>query len=603
MIDPNLSLDIGALRDGYRAGRFTPRDAVELVLARIAGQPDRKVWISVLPRERLLACADALAARDPKDLPLFGIPFAIKDNIDLAGMPTTAGCPEFAYTPKRSAFAVQRLIDAGAIPVGKTNLDQFATGLVGTRSPYGAGRNAFDSAYIAGGSSSGSAIATAVGQVAFALGTDTAGSGRVPAAFNNLVGVKPTRGLVSTRGVVPACRSLDCVSVFALTADDARAVLDVLAVFDAQEPFARRAPACPGSQLPAQGFRCGVPRADQLEFFGDREYARLFEASVQRLRDMGVAVREIDFAPFTRAARLLYEGPWVAERYLAVQSLLESRPEAFHPVTREIIAGGAAPRATDAFAAQYRLAELKRESEAVWAGVDVLLAPTAGTIHRIADVEADPIRLNSQLGHYTNFMNLLDLCAVAAPAGFRADGLPFGVTFIAPAFQDRALLAIADAWQRELGLELGATGTPLPPPRHAAHVTPDDRVLVAVCGAHMTGLPLNHQLTARGGQLRARTRTAPCYRLYALPGGAPQRPGLVRARDGGHIEVEVWELPLEHFGGFVAAIPTPLGIGKLELENGQWVSGFLCEAHATRTAADITETGSWRAYLTAAGNG
>lgn len=603
MIDANQSLDIGTLLDGYLTGHFTPREVVDLVLARIAEQPDRKAWIAVLPRERLYACADALAARDPKELPLFGIPFAIKDNIDLAGTPTTAGCPDYAYTPERSAFAVQRLIDAGAIPIGKTNLDQFATGLVGTRSPYGAGRNAFDNEYISGGSSSGSAIATAVGQVSFALGTDTAGSGRVPAAFNNLVGVKPTRGLVSTRGVVPACRSLDCVSVFALTADDARAVLEVLAVFDASEAFARRVPACPDTQVPTQGFRCGVPRADQLEFFGDREYARLLEASVRRLRDMGVAVHEIDFAPFLQAARLLYEGPWVAERYLAVQSLLESRPEAFHPVTREIIAGGAAPRATDAFAAQYRLAELKRESEAVWAEVDVLLTPTAGTIHRIAEVEADPIRLNSQLGHYTNFMNLLDLCAVAVPAGFRADGLPFGVTFIAPAFQDRALLDIADTWQRELGIELGATGTPLPPPRHAAHTTPDDRVLVAVCGAHMTGLPLNHQLTARGGQLRARTRTAPCYRLYALPGGTPQRPGLVRARHGKRIEVEVWEVPTERFGSFVAGIPTPLGIGKLELEDGQWVPGFLCEAHATQSATDVTEFGGWRAYLNAAVSG
>jgi allophanate hydrolase len=603
MIDPHQSLDIGTLLDGYRAGRFTPREVVELVLARIADQPDRKAWITVLPRERLFTYADALAARNPNELPLFGIPFAIKDNIDLADIPTTAGCPDYAYMPEQSAFAVQCLIDAGAIPIGKTNLDQFATGLVGTRSPYGAGRNAFNGEYISGGSSSGSAIATAIGQVAFALGTDTAGSGRVPAAFNNLIGVKPTRGLVSTRGVVPACRSLDCVSVFALTAADARAVLDVLAVFDSAEPFARRAPACLESQVPAQGFRCGVPRADQLEFFGDREYARLFAASVERLRDMGADIREIDFVPFLQAARLLYEGPWVAERYLAVQSLLETKPDAFHPVTRAIIAGGAAPRALDAFAAQYRLAELKRASEAVWSTVDVLFTPTAGTLYRIAEVEADPVRLNSNLGHYTNFMNLLDLCAVAVPAGFRSDGLPFGVTFIAPAFQDRPLLGIAVKWQHEFGLTLGATGKPLPPPRHVAHAAAAESVLVAVCGAHMTGLPLNHQLTSRGGQLHARTRTAPCYRLYALPGGSPQRPGLVRARHGKRIEVEVWELPMERFGSFVAGIPTPLGIGKLELEDGQWVPGFMCEAHATLTATDITDLGGWRAYLNTPASG
>lgn len=596
MIDANQSLNIHALHSGYAAGRFTPREVVELVLARIAEQPDRHAWISVLPRERLLAYADALGKFDPERSPLYGIPFAIKDNIDLAGTPTTAACPDFAYTPTQSAYAVQRLIEAGAIPIGKTNLDQFATGLVGTRSPYGACENAFNRDYISGGSSSGSAVAVAVGQASFALGTDTAGSGRVPAAFNNLVGLKPTRGLVSTRGVVPACRSLDCVSVFALCAADTRDVLDVLSHFDIEEPFARRAPVCPEGQLPAQGARIGIPRDDQLKFFGDSEYAYLFLNSVERMRELGAAVRAIDFGPFLDAARLLYEGPWVAERYLAIRELLERWPESLYPVTREIIAGGNKPSALDAFSASYRLAELKRAGETVWNDVDMLITPTAGTVYRIDAVNADPVRLNSNLGYYTNFMNLLDLCAVAVPAGFRGDGLPFGITLCAPAFQDNALLEFAMLWQRTHTYTLGATGATLPV-RECAQQRPDTHAQVAVCGAHMSGLALNHQLTERGGRLLARTRTAPCYRLYALPGGPPQRPGLVRASLGARIEVEVWDVPLEAFGSFVAAIPAPLGIGKLELEDGRWVSGFLCEEHATHAATDITALGGWRAYL------
>ena len=596
MIDTNQSLDINALRSGYTAGHFTPREVIELVLARIAVQPDRHAWIDVLPRERLLAYADALSAHDIKELPLYGIPFAIKDNIDLAATPTTAGCPNFAYTPEQSAYAVQRLIDAGAIPIGKTNLDQFATGLVGTRSPFGACENAFNRDYIAGGSSSGSAVSVAVGQVSFSLGTDTAGSGRVPAAFNNLVGVKPTRGLVSTGGVVPACRSLDCISVFTLCAADARAVLEVLAHFDANEPFARREPTCNETQLPTQGMRCGVPRADQLEFFGDAEYARLFATSIAQMRALGADVREVDFSPFLAAARLLYEGPWVAERYLAIREVMEQRPQSVFPVTRDIIAGGNQPSALDAFNASYRLAELKRASEAVWSQVDVILTPTAGTIYRIDKVNIDPVRLNSNLGYYTNFMNLLDLCAVAVPAGFRNDGLPFGITLCAPAFQDNALLEIANTWQQAHAYTLGSTSVALPayawPHPHA-----NKYVQVAVCGAHMSGLPLNHQLTERGGQLLARTRTSPGYRLYALPGGTPQRPGLVRATRGARIEVEVWDVPLETFGSFVAAIPAPLGIGKLELEDGRWVCGFLCEEHATHAATDVTHLGGWRAYL------
>jgi allophanate hydrolase len=340
-----------------------------------------------------------------------------------------------------------------------------------------------------------------------------------------------------------------------------------------------------------------VPRAAQLEFFGDSAAQQLFATSVEQLRALGGTIVEIDFAPFLDAARLLYEGPWVAERYLATRELIEQQPEAMLPVTRQIIEAGAKPSALDAFNASYRLAELKRHSETVWSEIDVILTPTAGTIYRIDEVNADPIRLNSNLGYYTNFMNLLDLSAVAIPTGFRPDGLPFGVTLIAPAFQDQALLDLADTVQRAQNLSLGASDNSLPPPRFKTAATGSKFVQVAVCGAHMSGLPLNNQLSDRDARLVARTRTAPGYSLYALPGGTPQRPGLVRTSRGKRIELEVWEMPVENFGSFVAGIPSPLGIGKLELEDGSWVPGFLCEAHAVEQAINITHLGGWRAYL------
>jgi allophanate hydrolase len=598
MLAQDQSFDLGTLRAGYRAGRFTPADVVETVFERISTRNGRGIWIECLTRTHVRSFVDALAQRDPDDLPLFGVPFAIKDNIDLDGVPTTAACPAYTYIPDRSATVVQRLIDAGAIPVGKTNMDQFATGLVGTRSPYGVCRNAFDLESISGGSSSGSAVAVALGLVSFALGTDTAGSGRVPAALNNLVGLKPTRGLLSTRGVVPACRTLDCVSVFAMTADDAGAVFDVAGGFDAADPYSRSLPAGATPAFATPRLRIGVPAAEQLAFFGDVANEELFAAAVSRAAALGAEVVEIDFAPFRDAASLLYEGPWVAERHLVVRSLLETLPDEILPVTRAIIAAGATPSAADAFAAEYRLAELRRASEATWQSVDVVLTPTVGTTYRIAEVEAEPIRLNSTLGYYCNFMNLLDLSAIAVPAGFRPDGLPFGVTLFAPAFSDRALLELGARWQAEFGLPLGATGLALPPRSPVSPRVPAGMVDVVVCGAHLEGLPLNHQLTERGGRLVARTRTAPCYRFYALAGGPPFRPGLVRCAEGGTgIAVEVWRLPVARFGSFVAGIPAPLGIGKVELEDGRLVSGFLCEDHAVAGAEDITELGDWRKFL------
>ncbi len=600
MLSRDQSLAVGTLLEAYRQERCTPGEILELVLSRIAAQRHRHIWISCLSRQQLQPYVEALAGKSPDELPLYGIPFAIKDNIDLAGLPTTAACPDYAYEPEQHAFVVQRLIEAGAIPIGKTNLDQFATGLVGTRSPYGACENSFDPDYIAGGSSSGSAVCVALGQVSFALGTDTAGSGRVPAAFNNLIGVKPSRGLLSTRGVVPACRSLDCVSVFALECSDARRVLQCCTEFDAQDAFARPEPvALPGFN--PQRFRFGVPRPGQLEFFGSAADESLFDQALQRLQALGGEHVNIDFEPFLAAARLLYEGPWLAERYAAVGAFVEARPDAAHPVTRTIIARGKQGSAVDAFEAQYRLMECRRASENAWQQVDLIVTPTAGTIYRIDAVEADPVRLNSNLGYYTNFMNLLDLCAVAVPAGFKHDGLPFGVTLVGEAFADAALLALAERLQRAAGLPMGATGHPLPAAGDAfacaAGVVP-----IAVCGAHLSGLPLNPQLTERGAWLLQQTRTAAGYRLYALAGGPPQRPGLVRAAGGAAIEVEVWALPREQVGGFLQLIPAPLGLGKVELEDGRWVSGFICEPCAIAGAEEVTRWGGWRDYL-ASGKG
>ena len=592
------SLTLADLGAAYRERRTTPSAVVEELLARIAAHADHGIWITLLPRERVLGAAELLAARNPASLPLYGVPFAIKDNIDLAHVATTAACEAFAYTPPHSATVVQRLIDAGAIPIGKTNLDQFATGLVGTRSPYGVCRNSFDPQYISGGSSSGSAVAVALGLVSFALGTDTAGSGRVPAAFNNLIGLKPTCGRLSSHGVVPACRTLDSVSVLALTAEDAALICRIAEGFDVHDPYSRRA-AQPArlAEFEHGPFRFGVPGPEQLQFFGNDDYARLFAGAVAQLERLGGQSVAIDFAPFLETAQLLYQGPWVAERYVVIEPLLKSNPDAVLPVTRQIIGGGAAPSAADAFRAQYRLQELRRVTEQAWQQIDVLLTPTAATTYRIAEVQADPVRLNTQLGIYTNFVNLLDLAAVAVPAGFTGAGLPFGVTLVAPAWSDYLLLRLAARLHRSNPATLGALPIALGPAPAFDWPALTDGIAVAVCGAHLQGLPLNHQLLERGAVLLERTVTAPSYRLYALPGGPPDRPGLVRvATQGAAIEVEVWSVPSAAFGSFVADIPAPLAIGKLTLADSREVSGFLCESHAVIHAQDISAFGGWRAY-------
>jgi allophanate hydrolase len=455
---------LATLRRQYLERRLTPTQLVETVEGRLQAAGDDAVWISRVPGESLREAASAVEQRAARDgiesLPLYGIPFAVKDNIDVAGLPTTAACPAFAYMPARSATAVERLLEAGALLVGKTNLDQFATGLSGTRSPYGVPRNPFGADFIPGGSSSGSAVAVATGLVSFALGTDTAGLGRIPAAFNNIVGLKSTRGLVSAAGVVPACRSLDCVSIFALSVADAAAVLDAAAGVDAADPFSRPAPAGFAATVPAspQHFVFGVPRPADLRFFGNAEGARLFAQAIRRLEQLGGSAVEIDYSPFAASGELLYGGPWVAERTAALGDFLDTHAQALLPATREIIGGGTRFSAVDAFRALYRLEELRAATRAAWKAIDFLLVPTAGTIYRLSEIEAEPIALNDNLGYYANFVNLLDLAAIAVPGGFDAAGLPAGVTLIAPAWQDMRIAAVAARFHAVSDLPLGATG-------------------------------------------------------------------------------------------------------------------------------------------------
>jgi allophanate hydrolase len=600
----SLSLEMSSLAEQYAAGTLRPVDVIEEVLARIAARGDDGVWINLMPRDTLLSEARRVERRRTagEPLPLYGLPFAVKDNIDVAGLPTTAACPAYATTPHAHAPVVARLIAAGAICLGKTNLDQFASGLVGVRSPYGIPRNPFDERYIVGGSSSGSAVAVAVGLASFALGTDTAGSGRVPAAFNNIVGLKPTRGVLSATGVVPACRSLDCVSVFALTVEDAARAADVARGYDESDPFSRREADdlrfAPGPRPPH--FRFGVPGKDALEFHGDSGAAALYAQAVGHLQALGGTPVEIDFAPFRRAAALLYDGPFVAERLVTAARILAEHPEAIVPPVRAILEAATRIDGRAVFEGQHRLEALRRRAAAVLAGIDFLLVPTTPTIYRIDEIEAEPRKLNANLGAYVNFVNLLDLAAVAVPAGFRPNGLPAGVTLIGPAGRDAALAEFAASLHRATSTKMGATGHPLPPLAPPAEAPVTDAIEIAVVGAHLSGEPLNPQLTTLGGRLVRATRTAPVYRLYALPNTTPPKPGLVRTNgEGAAIEVEVWALSPAAFGGFVSRIPAPLAIGKLELEGGARVAGFLCEPIAVAGAEDISAHGGWRAFLKA----
>jgi len=603
MVGRVTSLDIASLRRAYRERHLSPSEVVAAVYARIGLAGDDKVWIAQVPRERAAARAAALAGDEAaRRLPLYGIPFAVKDNIDVAGMPTTAACPAFAYTPDVSAAAVKRLEAAGAILIGKTNLDQFATGLVGVRSPYGVPRNPFDADYIPGGSSSGSAVAVASGMVSFALGTDTAGSGRVPAAFNNIVGLKPTRGLVSTGGVVPACRSLDCVSVFALTVPDAMDVLACAAGVDETDPFSRPAPAGWRATTPAAGcsFRFAVARPADRRFFGNDDAATLYDAAIGRLASLGGTAVPIDLSPWFEAAELLYAGPWIAERSAALGRFLTERGGNMLAVTRDIIGAGLNASAVDAFNGQYRLRALAQQCAKVWRDTDCLLLPTAGTIFTLAEVTAHPVQRNSELGTYTNFANLLDLSAIAVPAGRLSSGLPFGVSLFAPAFHEPLLAALGHAFHRATGLMLGATGAQQPE-ASLDPTPPFPRLPIAVFGAHMEGLALNHQLRTLGARLAGPCQTAPRYRMYRVPGAGPARPGMVKVAEGGvALAGEIWDVPVEAVGAFLAGIAPPLGLGTVELDGGRTVKGFICEPAGVAGAEDISRHGGWRSYLAAA---
>jgi allophanate hydrolase len=615
-----LIRDIASMRDAYRAAATSVPAVVEALLAMLAARGDDPVWIERESDAALRARAAELAALDAgavTALPLYGIPFAVKDNIDVAGRTTTAACRAFAHRADETARAVQRLLDAGAIYVGKTNLDQFATGLVGVRSQYGVPANTFNADYVPGGSSSGSAVAVAAGLVSFALGTDTAGSGRVPAAFNNIVGLKPTRGLISNHGLLPACRSLDCIAVFALGCADAQTVLNVVAGHDPADPWSRAQPAsAPAADRYSAAFRFGVLAPAQREFFGDQQAAAGYARAIESLRALGGTAVEFDYAPFAETAALLYQGPWVAERYAAIRAFIEARPEALHPVTRQITESARNYSAVDAFEAQYRLQALRARCETAWRGaaaaqtgtasldLDLLLLPTAATIYTRAAVEAEPVLLNTRLGYYTNFVNLLDLSAVAVPAGLREDGLPFGVTLLAPAFHDAALLALGSRLHAAGSRTTGAFGLPVPtaaPLAGAAPASPAGAIAIAVVGAHLSGMPLNHQLTSRGARLIEATHTAAQYRLFALAGTVPPKPGLARTdADGAAIEVEVWELDAAGFGAFTAEVPPPLAIGTVMLADGRRVKGFVCEAIGLSGAQDITRFGGWRAWLASA---
>ncbi|MGX1101912.1 allophanate hydrolase [Bradyrhizobium elkanii] len=586
---------VAAIVAAHRAKTMTPAQTVTRCYQRIREHNDPAIFISL--RDEKDALAEAGRLSDPT-LPLYGVPVAVKDNIDVAGLPTTAACAAFSYVPAQDSAAVAKLRAAGAIIIGKTNLDQFATGLVGVRSPYGIPKNPVRGDLVPGGSSSGSAVAVSAGLVPLALGTDTAGSGRVPAMLNNIVGLKPSLGLISTSGVVPACRTLDCVSIFSLTADDALAALAVMAGPDDADPYSRDRPLAPLAAFPAK-LKLGIPQGGQLKFFGDHEAEKAYGEACRRWRALGADFVEFDLAPFYETARLLYEGPWVAERYLVIRDLLASSPEAVHPVTREITVGGSRPTAADTFSALYRLEALRRVAERSLAHLDAIVLPTAPTVYSTADVLANPIELNSRLGTYTNFVNLLDMCGLALPAAMRPDDAPFGITLLAPAGRDAELASIGRVFHADTGLTLGANSLPQPPLTAAPTRAGPGDITIAVVGAHLSGMALNHELTTLDARLLEEAVTAPDYRLYALD-TTPPKPGMLRIEAGaGHaIKLELWAMSPAAFGKFVAAIPPPLSIGTIRLADGRQAKGFIVEPAAIHGASDISSYGGWRAFMT-----
>lgn len=587
---------IAQLKTAYESGELSPRQLVTTLRQQALEYDAYNLFTHLLSEQELESYLTRLESTDANSLPLWGIPFVIKDNIDLEGIPTTAACKEFAYTPEKSATVVQLFIEAGAIPLAKTNMDQFATGLVGTRSPYGVCHNAFNFDMISGGSSSGSAVALSLGLCSFSLGTDTAGSGRVPAAFNNLVGLKPSKGLLSTSGVVPAVRSQDVVSIFALNAQDAHAVFDIAAQPDSSDDFSR-----PEITLTPQAWPkkpvIGIPDKDSLIFNDDTNAEANFIETIQKLKTLGFEIKEIDFQPWLETAKLLYGGAWVAERYVAIESFFDANEPILDPTVGNIIAGARALSAADAYKGSYALQKAQNQTQSIWKTVDCLLTPTTPTVFSIKEVESDPIGLNSILGTYTNFMNLLDYAAVAMPTGFRPDQMPTGITLFAPAGSDRKLLQLTDELHPHFVDTAGAKNTPLPV-TNSSFFQVMDTIPLAVVGAHLTGFPLNTQLIERGARLLKTTQTTPKYRFFELAGGPILKPGLVKDdAKGSSIEVEVWAMPKQHLGSFLALIPSPLGLGKVELIEGDQVVGFICEPYGLEDATEITHTGGWRKWM------
>lgn len=588
------ALTLSGIADAYASG-LRPTDLIAETYRRIAALDDPGIFLHLVPQTEAQAMAETLGSHDP-DRPLWGVPFVVKDNIDVSGCPTTAACPASAYTPVADAPVVARLREAGAIPIGKTNLDQFATGLVGVRTPHPIPRNAIDSDIVPGGSSSGSAVAVAHGLVAFALGTDTAGSGRVPAALNNIVGLKPSLGALSTRGVVPACQTLDAVSIFALTVGDAHSVYRAAAAYDPGDPWSRRVPAGPLGAAPPSP-RVGIPSPASRRFFGDTVQAAAFEASSASLAAEGAELVEIDFAPFQAVADMLYQGAWLAERHAVIERMLTQNPGAVHPVIRQIVMPAAQLSATDAFRGFYRLAELRRVIEPILAGVDLLCVPSIPTIYSLADLADDPIGPNARLGTYTNFVNLLGLCGLSVPTPPRGDGRPGSVTLLAEAGRDGLLASLGTRIEGWGNRRLGATSLTPPTAPSALLVAGPEELELAVCGAHMSGLPLNCELARLGARFLRKATTTPDYRLYSLPDGPPRRPGLVRAADGASITLEVWAMPRSAVGDFLAGVPEPVGVGTVSLSDGTAPKGFLCEAAAIAGADDVTAFGDWRRAL------
>ncbi|MEM0899854.1 MAG: allophanate hydrolase [Pseudomonadota bacterium] len=581
MIPTSGALTMSVLREAYARGA-KPADMVHAVYRRIEEINDPAIFIHLRAVDDVIADAENLP-RQTDEMPLWGMPFVAKDNIDVAGIPTTAACPAYAYTPDKDAFVITQLRNAGALLIGKTNLDQFATGLVGVRSPYGVPKNAVDPDIVPGGSSSGSGVAVGHGFATFSLGTDTAGSGRVPAALNNIVGLKPSLGALSATGLVPACRTLDTISIFAGTVSDAYAVFEVACAFDPKDAFSK--PITAGALAAQEDITIGVPNNATRIFFGDDAQAASFDRSLDHLKSLGATIVELDFTPFYEVAKMLYEGAWVAERYTVVQDLMANQQNALHPTTEKIISAAKDLSAADAFNGIYRLKALERTAQQVLADVDMLCVPTIPTYYSVGDLEADPVTPNSNLGTYTNFVNLLDMCGIAVPSELRRDGRPGSITLLAKSGKDALVASVASAFAGEV---LPTMPAPIK----------ETEIALAVCGAHMSGMGLNHELTSRGARLLRATTTSPNYKLYALAGGPPQRPGMLRTTDGAAIELEVWALPKTEAGAFLAGIPAPLSIGTVHLADGTAAHGFLVEAAGIAGAQDITHLGSWRNFQT-----